>query len=239
MKNSSVFAFVKQSLITGSVCLLGSALIPFYVRADEVAVPNPEVTNALPQVELQENGLPKGYTLKPCLCVASPATITWTAFKFTNKTGVPGTFKDISHFSSSKATSNENVLTSLGFRGNLMSVDTANPARDETLTSQFFSKLSSQELSGHVVSLVGEQAVLRLSLNKTTKDVPFTVKVSEKGEIVATGSIDMLDFGMKEAHDSIHKACELLHTGEDKVSKTWTDVAIEVKAQITTDCDCD
>jgi hypothetical protein len=230
--------WIQRFVLIGLLIITGVDFVGVAGAEESAGSQANQQTTEQPKAEILPNGMPAGLEFKPCLCVAPSAVLTWKAFKFTNKTGVPGTFKDITHFSSRTATTNETVLTSLGFRGSLLSVDTANPARDATLKEHFFSKLASTDLSGHIVSLLEDKAVLRLSLNKVTKDVPFTVKVSDKGEIVATGAIDMLEFGMKDAHESIHKACELLHTGEDKISKTWTDVEIEIKAQTTNDCDC-
>ena len=72
----------------------------------------------------------------------------------------------------------------------------------------------------------GEEIILNLKMNGTTKEIPLTYKISDR-HIKLNGKLTMLDFGAVKAYESIHKACELLHTGADGVSKTWEEVGIE------------
>ena len=69
---------------------------------------------------------------------------------------------------------------------------------------------------------------MKITMNGVSRVVPFAYTATPEGEVVAKGSIDMLDFALKDAHDSIHQTCEELHRGKDGVSKTWTEVDLTV-----------
>jgi len=71
---------------------------------------------------------------------------------------------------------------------------------------------------------------------EVTRVVPFAYTVTPAGEVTAKGSIDMLDFALKDAHDSIHQTCEELHKGQDGVSRTWTDVDLTLTGKFTKSC---
>jgi hypothetical protein len=57
-----------------------------------------------------------------------------------------------------------------------------------------------------------------------------------EGGFAATGALDVLDFGLKTAFDDLHKTCEALHTGPDGVSKTWSEVALQIQAKLISGC---
>ena len=58
---------------------------------------------------------------------------------------------------------------------------------------------------------------------------PYTFSYVQKdGSMVASSVMDMMDFQLQKPFDSIHTACEALHTGADGVAKTWTEVALRV-----------
>jgi hypothetical protein len=64
----------------------------------------------------------------------------------------------------------------------------------------------------------------------------MTYKTFPEGEFTASGSFDMLDFGLKTAFDSIHQACFEKHKGADGVSKTWTEVEVRIAAKVSKTC---
>ena len=74
------------------------------------------------------------------------------------------------------------------------------------------------------------------SVAHTTRDVPFAYKIGKDGSVAATASIDILDFRMQPAFDQIHKACEEQHTGDDGISKTWTQVDLSLTGRFTSSC---
>ena len=53
----------------------------------------------------------------------------------------------------------------------------------------------------------------------------------------AKAAVDMMDFALQKPFDSIHQACEEQHTGEDGVSKTWTDLELALSGTFEKSCD--
>jgi hypothetical protein len=78
--------------------------------------------------------------------------------------------------------------------------------------------------------------MLQLNMNGVVKEVPFAYTANEQGEIVAKGGINLMDWQLRSAFDSLHKACEQLHTGKDGVAKTWDVVDLEIKGKFTKTC---
>ena len=74
---------------------------------------------------------------------------------------------------------------------------------------------------------------LNLTMNNETVGVPMTYTI-EDNIVSINGNINnLMDWKMESAFNSLHAACELLHTGEDGISKTWEDVAIGAKVYLT------
>jgi hypothetical protein len=174
-----------------------------------------------------------------CLSSSSKPEFKWTAFKFTDKVGVPGTFDDLKVDFKETASSLAEILKSGQFKASVGSVNTTNPARDTTLKEAFFALFKEKEIRGKVTKVEDKTFTLKLFMNGIEKDLAFKYSLRDDGTLTASTWISMLDFGLKEAHASIHKACEALHTGSDGVSKTWTDVHLKISAKFNTDCSCD
>jgi polyisoprenoid-binding protein YceI len=164
--------------------------------------------------------------------------LNWTAFKYSEKTAVSGAFSDIEVDYRQDAHKLEEFLASGIFTASVNSVDTGNPVRDETLRKSFFSLFTTDKLRGNVSEVKADTFILNIEMNGEKKPVTFNYKFSDDGVLTASSTFDMLEFGLKQAHESIHTACEKLHTGPDGVSKTWTEVALNIRATIRNDCGC-
>ncbi len=151
-------------------------------------------------------------------------TVEWTAFKTPAKVGVKGTFDEIklSEVNREAATLEEG-LKGAQFAIVTSSASTGDPARDETLRLNFFTKLV-----GNINGFFGEfkegKVLVHLTLNGITKEKEFAYEATEAG-VKLKGSIDILeDFAAKDAFSALHTACNALHEG-----KTWSDVEIAVE----------
>lgn len=150
--------------------------------------------------------------------------IEWTAFKTPAKVGVKGTFDQVklSEVNQEAATLAEG-LKGAQFSIVTSSASTGDPARDETLRLNFFSKLV-----GNINGFFGEfkdgKVLVNLTLNGVTKEKEFTYEETEAG-VKLNGAIDILaDFTAKDAFNALHEACNALHEG-----KTWSEVEIAVE----------
>jgi hypothetical protein len=181
---------------------------------------------------------------KWCLDPAS-VQVVWTAFKTTQKIGVNGNFTTLQVTAPEKgAKSLSKLLNSLKAEIKLegaASLSTGNPGRDQTLFDHFFKYLNGPiQIQGRFQGAKGTDDVgelmLQLTLNGKKKTVPMTWSRTPEGALTAKGSLDVLDFGLKTAFDDLHKTCEALHTGPDGISKTWSEVALQIQAKLNPGC---
>lgn len=168
-------------------------------------------------------------------------SLVWTAFKFNEKTAVNGKFNTRKVSGPTSASSPVELARGLSMEIDGASVETDNPARNATIGEFFFGKFKpSAQIRASVADVKGDDRKgtmdMKVTMNEVTRVVPFAYTVTPDGEVTAKGSIDMLDFALKDAHDSIHQTCEELHKGKDGVSKTWTDVDLTLTGKFTKSC---
>lgn len=166
----------------------------------------------------------------------------WTAFKFTSKAPVKGHFGDTQLDGPREAKTLTALAEGLSMKLAGKSVQTGNPGRDATIAAFFFGFMKDGgAISGKATRVEGDDRKgtvhIDVTMNGTTRDVPFAYTIDENGAVSANASIDMLDFAMQAAHAQLHKACGEQHTGEDGVSKTWTQVDLALTGQVESNCD--
>lgn len=175
----------------------------------------------------------------------SQVQVNWIAYKTTDKVAVQGTLKEVSIKNPPQPQSTLKALLN-GLKANGLVAqesqsDTGNPARDLTLFQKYFSLITQKaKFSGNFKQIQGDdqkgEMALLLEFNGKKKSVPMKYQLSEEGGLEILGGFNMLDFGLSKALDSIHQACETLHTGKDGVSKTWPDVGLKILAKIQKNC---
>ncbi len=157
---------------------------------------------------------------------AQNSKVEWTGYKFTEKKGVSGIFKTINVLNAPKSETVIGAFNGVDFTIPASSIYSKNEARDSKLKTLFFGMMDNTELLSGSFTTEGEQVFLNLKMNNTQKRIPLEHTVVGRN-VRLQGSLNILEFGASKAFNSIHKACELLHTGKDNVSKTWEDVAID------------
>lgn len=152
--------------------------------------------------------------------------VKWTAFKTPQKVGVSGTFTDLKYSGNNTGTSLETALKDASLVIDSSKIDTGNPARDTKIIKFFFSNaMGDNKITAKVKSVHKNVATLQVTMNNKTVEVPLSIAL-EKGELSATGHLDILDFSMSKSLKAINKACYALHEG-----KTWSHVVVEVMTQ--------
>lgn len=150
----------------------------------------------------------------------------WTGYKFTNKTAVKGKFKTITVTKAPVADSQLEAFNGVEFSIPASSIFSDNAIRDGKLSTLFFGIMEQTEFLTGTFTTKGENLFLNLKMNGKLKEIPLIHNIADR-HVRLQGTLNILDFGAEAAFNSIHKACEVLHTGTDNVSKTWEDVAIE------------
>lgn len=163
------------------------------------------------------------------------AQVQWTAFKTPKKVGVKGLLPN-SKFLASNASSLDKLLESVSFSVVGDQVDSKDQTRDKKLLHFFFKKFmndammrgffrsakATDENSGKLDALLYmNDSQGSIALDYEYKDSLLTLK----------GKLDVLEFGLNDALESINKACFKLHEG-----KTWSDVEVQIQIKVNKTC---
>ena len=163
-------------------------------------------------------------------------TLTWTAFKLTEKIGVNGTFDEINVIAKEDATDMFAVLTGATFELPIASLNSQDPVRDPKIKRSFFGNMTeTASITGVVNSISATTASVSVTMNGVAKE--YTGNVSVEGEkITLTTTIDIVDFGAQTSLDSLSVVCAEKHTGPDGVNKFWTTVDVAVSTTLIKSC---
>jgi len=161
--------------------------------------------------------------------------VNWVGYKFTEKKGVKGKFKTIQITQNAKANTIEQALKNVEVSIPVASVFSGNESRDYKLKNLFFGLMENTELiKATVTSVENNQGIMSLTLNNETHDLAF--KITKQGNTAyLAATLDINTWHAQTAFKSLHKACELLHTGADGVSKTWETFDIDIIANFITE----
>ena len=129
------------------------------------------------------------------------STLTWTAYKTTEKIAVSGTFSDIQLNNLKPNTSILDALEGASFKISVDKLSSGNPERDEKILKYFFGNLKfSNEITGFLgkFDLNNQTMEVALTLNDLTKPVVLTYLLSEN-QLQLKGKIQLADFSALDA----------------------------------------
>ena len=221
---------------------LSLTLMLFGCQNDSAPEQAPQADNQTTKTADSKSAPPEVASSKSCTYEIKSAKPEWTAYKFTNKAPVGGTFNSYTLSETQSATALTKAFDGLSIEIDASSVESNNPQRNTTITEQYFAKFAPQHtLKANVVSSKGDNTKgtmnINIEMNGVSKTLPFSYTYeSTKGVLEAKSVMDMMDFNLKGPFDSIHEACKTLHTGPDGVAKTWTEVALQVTAEVIETC---
>jgi hypothetical protein len=164
----------------------------------------------------------------------------WTAYKFTEKTGVKGTFDTVTVLKDKKNA--DSILATMKSAHVKISTDTTNsgvPDRDVKIKTYFFgTKKKSTQLHASFQNIKGTTtgtADMNLQWNGVKKLIPIEYTI-EGNVLKAKGGLDTLDFAMGEGINKLNEICLDLHIGKDGVSKLWSVVDFTIESTFTETC---
>jgi len=155
-------------------------------------------------------------------------TINWTAFKTTKKVPVKGVFKKIDIVNLKTSENGIEALNGLEFSIPINSIDTKDKTRDAKIIKSFFGTMKdSQTLKGKISLDKEGKGTVNLTMNGISKNIPITYVISgQLVEINATLNLD--NWQANAAITALNLVCKDLHKGEDGISKTWNEVALNI-----------
>ena len=161
----------------------------------------------------------------------SGVSMVWTAYKFTNKIGVPGTFNNYSLIKKKESGSVAEVLNDLKLTIPTASVDSKNPIRDFKLDTYFFKAFNTPTLKGTILNAQDNEGFIKLQMNKMARKIPYTYALQNDTVVLFT-HLDLNLWNGEEALAGLNEECYELHKGTDGISKLWPDVDVKVKLPV-------
>ncbi|MDV6235720.1 YceI family protein [Leptospira ellisii] len=167
----------------------------------------------------------------------------WKAFKFTEKSGVAGSFDTIVVVGTQPAKSPEKVFVGMKFTIDPNTIQSGNAERDGKIKGSFFYPLRKNgKIEGKVVSAelnsdkTGGKGAIQLTFNGVTKilDVNFTLKAGT--DLEAKAVLNLGEWKALSAVEALNQVCKDLHKGKDGVSKLWPEVELNMSTKLKTNC---
>ena len=123
------------------------------------------------------------------------------------------------------------------FSMNTASVETNDESRNKKIADLFFGTINTPTIDGSVKKLKDNgKAIIEVTMNGVSADVEGDYTLVD-GKFSFSTSVDVSMWNAMLGLETLNAACYDLHSGDDGVSKTWTDVALSFSTQLETDCD--
>jgi hypothetical protein len=164
-------------------------------------------------------------------------SVKWTAYKFTEKVGVSGSFDEMEVTGTlAEEMTLVNVFGSAGFNIPVSSTNSLVPDRDMKIKEHFFGTMNATDsISGRVVSITEEGAQVEITMNDQTRSVDMDVIINGS-ELKLESVIQLSDWDALASVDALNKICHDLHIGADGVSKLWPEVKLEIRTVLAENC---
>jgi hypothetical protein len=154
--------------------------------------------------------------------------INFKAYKTTDKVAVGGQFKKVDVLSGGEGETVKEAINNTAFSIPVSSIYTKDSSRDFKIKKFFFGIMDNTKLlSGKLMLTDDTTGTAEIKMNGVSKTVPFTYTIVGK-TFHMTGTMDINNWNASAALSSLNKACLDLHKGSDGISKTWSEVALDI-----------
>lgn len=164
----------------------------------------------------------------------SGISLQWTAYKFTDKVGVNGTFDEYWLYTNEKAGCIENLLKGDKIIINTLSVNSGSRIRDSKLKTCFFKAFGTDTISGEILEARDGKGIMALEINAIRNTIDYTYSL-KKDTLFLSTAISLSNWEGEEAVYSLDPECYDLHMGADSISRLWPNVDIAVKLPLKID----
>jgi len=158
--------------------------------------------------------------------------VNWIAFKTTSKVPVKGQFTEIIIENTKKDSTIMGALNGLKFSIPISSLITNDTIRDGKLKKFFFGTMKNTTLISGTINMNSKNSgSVDITMNGISYAMPVTYIISDKkAHMFAVMNLD--NWQAQTAIAALNTVCKDLHSGTDGISKTWSDVNIEVAIQL-------
>jgi hypothetical protein len=155
-------------------------------------------------------------------------SIDWVAYKTTDKIAVKGKFKKVTITKNGEGNTAKEANNGTEFSIPVSSIFTADVSRDFKLKKFFFGVMDNTKLLSGTLNISDDtNGTASITMNGVTANLPFTYTLEGK-EFKLNATMNLDNWNAQNAVDSLNVACKILHAGKDGVSKTWSEVAINI-----------
>jgi hypothetical protein len=170
----------------------------------------------------------KEVKMSPFSLKTAKNTVDWVAYKTTDKLPVKGKFKKVDITKNGEGNTAKEAINGAEFSIPVSSLFTADASRDFKLKKFFFGFMDNTQLLSGILNISDDtNGTASITMNGVTADLPFTYTLEGK-EFKLTATMNLDNWNAQKAVASLNVACKDLHKGKDGVSKTWSDVAINI-----------
>ncbi|WP_324171400.1 hypothetical protein [Sulfurimonas sp.] len=155
--------------------------------------------------------------------------VKWTSFKTLAKVGVSGTFNDVKLTTPRNANSLKTLLKDAQIAISFKNIDAKSAVKNENILKYFVANLETQNITGKITGVNQKELFVEFQLNKTTKIIPMKYLVKDN-QVIASGVIDGMDFGMKKALFVLNKNVA------GHLNKGWFDIPISFSMNLSKQC---
>ena len=171
----------------------------------------------------ETKSIEKGYSIE-----AKTTTINWIAYKTTKKVPVKGQFTKVTIENSKTASTALEALNGLKFSIPVNSLFTKDTIRDGKLKTFFFGTMKdTQVISGTITTNNETSGSVELTMNSISQVLPITYVISNQ-MVTIEALMDLDNWQAQLALEALNTVCKDLHSGDDGIPKTWSEVKIEV-----------
>lgn len=164
--------------------------------------------------------------------VTDSTQVSFTAYKTTEKLPVGGKFTKIDITNSNSGDTALSALNGTAFSIPVSSLFTndATGTRDPKILESFFKVMTNTEFIKGVFRVTdGDKCSIGVTMNGETASIPLDYEKVSETEYLFKGNMELENWKALDAVSALNKACKVLHTGPDGVTKTWSDVAVQAK----------
>lgn len=160
---------------------------------------------------------------------SASSEIKFVAYKTTDKVPVGGQFKKVVITANGDGNSVKEAINNAEFSIPVSSIFTNNTSRDYKIQKFFFGVMDNTKLLSGKFNIKDDTAgTVSITMNGVTDKVPFTYTIA--GNVFSMkATMDVKKWNAVKALNSLNTVCKELHKGADGVSKTWNEVALDIK----------
>ncbi len=155
-------------------------------------------------------------------------SITWTAYKFTDRISVSGTFQDYTLNEKNSSGSIENILSGLQLAIPTESILTTNAIQDFKIKTYFFGVFNTPFINGKIINAEKGTGEIQLRMNNLSNITPYTYSINNDTLVLLT-HLDLKRWSGEEAIATLNKEWYGAHKITDGRANVWPEIDVTIK----------